>query len=111
MSLGTAGNKSRFAREVDVNNPEDGLNLTAAAAAKLDVIHAIATTDLDGTKHIVVDAVANVTKAGLTLTDYASFDIGSRILTTDKYEIVKDANSATAVIGDWSYVAQRTQVS
>jgi hypothetical protein len=103
MSIfGTPGPKSRWAREVDVNDPEDVLILTNAQASVFSVISAKAVTDNSGNRWIVVDAVA--TAATFNLTDCANFGIGSTIKHTAALVptlYVKVGNSATPVVGDW----------
>jgi len=112
MSLAeTAGNKPNWAREIDSDNFQDIFSLTAAAAAKLQVVHGLSVIDQAGVLHNTVDCVATGTT--LTMTDYANFGIGSKVwhvgaATPTLY--VKCAKSSPGVIGDW-YLEELTQAT
>jgi len=107
-----AGNKPNWAREIDTDNFQDMFGLSAAAAKKLQIVSGKSTKDLDGNNRNIVNAVSFETTR-VTLTDYATFPIGSTILqpniSTGPLLFVKVASSTTPVIGDWYEVAM-TQV-
>ncbi|MGD1007692.1 MAG: hypothetical protein ABR980_10730 [Ignavibacteriaceae bacterium] len=101
-TLGQAGLKSRWAREVDVNNPEDIFGITNAQASVFSVIHGLAVEDNGGNKIIKVDAIAT---SGFNLTDYGAFPVGSTILRMGAAPAlyVKVLSSATPADSDWFY--------
>jgi hypothetical protein len=102
MSFGTLGDKPRWAREIDTDNPQDMLNLTAAQAANIAVFSGKAVTDENGNRQIIIEAVA--TASTINLTDYANFGIGSIIIHTGAAAptlYIKVAKSTIPVAGDW----------
>jgi hypothetical protein len=109
MSFVSGGIKSRWAREIDVNDPEDVFGITNAQASVFSVIHGLSVEDNSGNHNLKVDAVA--TASTFNLTDYSNFGIGSTILhigasTPTLY--VKIAASAPPAFTDW-YKVQLSQ--
>jgi len=104
--LGSSGSKSRWAREIDTNDPEDVLGITNTQASVFTAIHGLAVEDNSGVKHIKIDAIA---ESGFNLTDYANLEAGSTILrvgagiTPTLY--VKVLSSTTPAYTDWFYIA------
>jgi hypothetical protein len=102
MSFVSGGIKSRWAREIDVNDPEGMFGISNAQASVFSIIHGLAVEDNSGNHNLKVDAVA--TAAVFNLTDYANFGIGSTILhvgavTPTLY--VKVLSSAVPAFTDW----------